>query len=142
MTADENTLRLATGELTCFVTLLCVCVCSGCQLIYVNKRLKQKDSIDLPNRTVATCHVPAWLPAAHVDAFLDSLPSVSGTAAAWNVPLQRQNEALVVPTQVGRRGARCQAWRACLGLPEWMCSWADTCCSCRPPASLVYVHLL
>ncbi|EFN52070.1 hypothetical protein CHLNCDRAFT_139318 [Chlorella variabilis] len=40
------------------------------------------------------------LATAHVDAFLDSLPSVSGTAAAWNVPLQRQNEALVVPTQV------------------------------------------
>lgn len=38
-----------------------------------------------------------------MDAFLDSLPAASGVAADWAAPggLVRQNEALVVPTQVG-----------------------------------------
>jgi Zn-dependent M16 (insulinase) family peptidase len=42
------------------------------------------------------------LATAHVDAFLDSLPAASGVAADWAAPggLLRQNEALVVPTQV------------------------------------------
>ncbi len=36
----------------------------------------------------------------HIDAFLDSLPVVSGVPASWTQMLARQNEALVVPTQV------------------------------------------
>ena len=44
-----------------------------------------------------------------MDAFLDSLPAASGIAADWSAPggLLRQNEALVVPTQV-----RLGAWLA------------------------------
>ncbi|PSC73335.1 presequence protease chloroplastic mitochondrial-like [Micractinium conductrix] len=40
------------------------------------------------------------LASAHVDAFLDSLPAEAGVAASWDSPLLRQNEAVLVPTQV------------------------------------------
>lgn len=35
-----------------------------------------------------------------MDAFLDSLPAEAGVAASWDSPLLRQNEAVLVPTQV------------------------------------------
>ncbi|KAL4419293.1 hypothetical protein ABPG77_008343 [Micractinium sp. CCAP 211/92] len=40
------------------------------------------------------------LATAHVDAFLGSLPANSAGAASWQAELVRQNEALLVPTQV------------------------------------------
>jgi hypothetical protein len=45
---------------------------------------------------------PPLLPSTsgHVASFLDALPAASADAASWQAPLQRQNEALVVPTQV------------------------------------------
>ena len=41
------------------------------------------------------------LAAPHIEAFLDSIPVVAGSAGQWTQVLTPQNEALVVPTQVG-----------------------------------------
>lgn len=66
--------------------------------------------------------------AGHVDAFLGSLPATSAAAASWDAPLVRQNEALLVPTQVRGRHAplaapNCfQAYRPACSL-SWLLAW-------------------
>lgn len=63
----------------------------------IRKALLQRRGV-LVNMTAdeSTLH----LATGHVDAFLGSLPATSAAAASWEAALVRQNEALLVPTQV------------------------------------------
>lgn len=103
MTGDEDTLRLATGARRgawcpwgqCRAGMLLLAG-SGVCLDACVRRAPCRPALTLDLGPAAAPRHPA----AHVDAFLDSLPAVAGVAGPWDAPLVRANEALVVPTQV------------------------------------------